>query len=154
MEARIRNLRAEEAQYLAIMKSAYKVDDLLEVSEKLSEVRGQIEQQQTEYQSLSKRVETVAITVTLHALRDAQVFGLNWRPLYQLKVAARNGLDALAGFAATMTGVLFYLPVILAWTATLFFTGLFGWRLIRWTGKTFFSWPTVAAEKAAGSVQS
>lgn len=154
MEARIRNLRAEEAQYLTIMKSAYKVDDLLEVSEKLSEVRGQIEQQQAEFQTLSKQVETVAITITMRALADTQLFGLNWRPLYQLKVAARNGLDALADFAATMAGVLFYLPVVLAWTATLFFTGLFGWRLIRWTGKTFFAWSPVPAEKATGSIQS
>jgi hypothetical protein len=153
MEARIRNLRAEEAQYLTIMKSAYKVDDLLQVSEKLSEVRGEIEQQQAEFQTLSKQVETVAITVTMRALADAQVFGLNWRPLYQLKVAARNGLDALADFAATMTGVLFYLPVVLAWTVTLFFTGLFGWRLIRWTGKTFFAWPPASAEKATAPIQ-
>jgi len=56
MEARLHNLRAEEAQYLVIMKSAYKVYDLLEVTEKLSEVRGQIEQQQAEFQTLSKQV--------------------------------------------------------------------------------------------------
>ena len=72
MEARLRNLRAEEAQYLTIMKSAYKVEDLLEVSEKLSEVRGQIEQQQAEFQTLSRQVETVAITISLRALADAQ----------------------------------------------------------------------------------
>ena len=62
--------------------------------------------------------------------------------------------DDLADFAATMTGVLFYLPVVVAWTLTLFFTGLFGWRLIRWTGRTFFAWPAVSAEKATGSIQS
>ena len=112
------------------------------------------EQQQAEFQTLSKQVETVAITVALRALSDAQVFGLNWRPLYQLKVAARNGLDALADLAATMTGALFYLPVVLAWTATLFFTGLFGWGLIRWTGRTFFASPPFPAGKAGGSVQS
>lgn len=39
LEARIRNLRAQEAQYLEIMRSAKKVQDMLDVSEKLSEVR-------------------------------------------------------------------------------------------------------------------
>jgi cell division septum initiation protein DivIVA len=152
MEARLRNLRAEEAQYLAIMKSAYKVDDLLEVSEKLSQVRGQIEQQQAEFQTLSKQVETVAITISLRALTDAKVFGLNWRPLYQLKVAARDGLAAMADYTATIVAVLFYVPVALAWSFTLLFAALMGWRLIRWTGRRFFDWPEGAPGKAAHSI--
>jgi hypothetical protein len=153
MEARLRNLRAEEAQYLTIMKSAYKVDDLLEVTEKLSEVRGQIEQQQAEFQTLSKQVETVAITISLRAMADGQVFGLNWRPLYQLKVAARDGLDAIADYAATMAAILFYIPVIFAWSLTILFTVVAGWRLFRWTGRRFFDWPTaVAPQNPANSI--
>jgi hypothetical protein len=152
-EARLRNLRAEEAQYLTIMKSAYKVDDLLEVTQKLSEVRGQIEQQQAEFQALSKQVETVAITVSLRTLADAQVFGLNWRPLYQLKVAARDGLDAMADYTGTMAAILFYVPVILAWSLTILFSAVAGWRLLRWTGRKFFAWPAVAvSQKTASSI--
>jgi hypothetical protein len=67
LEARIRNLRAEEAQYLAIMRRATKVDDMLQVSEKISSVRGEIEQQQAEFATLSKQVETVALTIYLRA---------------------------------------------------------------------------------------
>jgi hypothetical protein len=153
MEARLRNLRAEEAQYLTIMKSAYKVDDLLQVSEKLSEVRGQIEQQQAEFLTLSKQVETVAITISLRALADAQVLGLNWRPLYQLKVAARDGLDAIADYATTMAAILFYVPVVLAWSLTILFGVVVGWRLVRWSGRRFFNWhETVAPQKAVNSI--
>jgi hypothetical protein len=153
MEARLRNLRAEEAQYLAILKSAYKVDDLVAVTEKLSEVRGQIEQQQAEFHTLSKQVETVAITISLRAIADAQVFGLNWRPLYRLKVAARDGLDAIADYATTMAVILFYVPVVLAWSLTLLFAAVLGWRLFRWTGRRFFDWPAaVSPQKAANSI--
>ncbi len=153
MEARLRNLRAEEAQYLTIMKSAYKVEDLLQVSEKLSEVRGQIEQQQAEFQTLSKQVETVAIAISLRALADAQVFGLNWRPLYQLKVAARDGLDAIADYAATMAAILFYVPVVLAWSFTILFAVIVSWRVVSWTGRRFFHWPaTVSSQKVANSI--
>lgn len=153
MEARLRNLRAEEAQYLTIMKSAFKVDDLLEVTGKLSEVRGQIEQQQAEFQTLSKQVETVAITVSLRTLADAHVFGLNWRPLYQLKVAARDGLDALADYATTMAAILFYVPVILAWSLTIAFAGTVGWRLVRWAGRRFFGWNlAILSQKAPNSI--
>ena len=38
--ARLRNLQAQELQYLGILKSAKTVKDTLEVSEKLEEVRG------------------------------------------------------------------------------------------------------------------
>jgi hypothetical protein len=153
MEARLRNLRAEEAQYLTIVRSAYKVEDLLQVSEKLSEVRGQIEQQQAEFQTLSKQVETVAITISLRVLADAQVFGLNWRPLYQLKVAARDGLDAIADYAATMAAILFYVPVVLAWSLTILFAVVVSWRAVCWTGRRFLNWPTtVAPQKVANSI--
>jgi SepF-like predicted cell division protein (DUF552 family) len=149
MEARLRNLRAEEAQYLVILKSAYKVEDLLSVSQKLSEVRGQIEQQQAEFQTLSKQVETVAITISLHAVADAQVFGLNWRPLYQLKVAARDGLDALADYASAMATMLFFVPVILAWGITILLAILICWRVMQWVGRRFFDLPAVGAPKVA-----
>ena len=153
MEARLRNLHAEEAQYLTIMKSAYKVDDLLEVTQKLSEVRGQIEQQQAEFHTLSKQVETVALTISLRTLADAQVFGLNWRPFYQLKVAARNGLEAMADYATTMAAILFYVPVILAWTVTILFAAVIGWRALRWTARRFFDWPAATPQKAANPAQ-
>jgi len=53
-DARIRNLRAEEAGFLLILKQATTVKDMLAVSERLSEVRGQIEQQQPEFQRTIK----------------------------------------------------------------------------------------------------
>jgi hypothetical protein len=109
-EAGLRNLRAQETQYLGILHQAKTVKDTLEVSEKLNAVRGQIERQQAEHETLSKQVETVAITVSLRAEADAQVFGLHWRPLYQLKLSAREGLDGLGSYAAAMVSFCFYLP--------------------------------------------
>jgi hypothetical protein len=149
MEARLRNLRAEEAQYLTIMKSAYKVDDLLSVTQRLSEVRGEIERQQAEFQTLSKQVETVAISVSLRAVADAQVFGLNWRPLYQVKIGARDGLDALADYASTMFSILCYVPVILAWGITVLLAIVIGLRAFQWAGRRFFALPASAGTGTA-----
>ena len=138
-QARLRNLRAQEAQYLTILKQAKTVKDTLEVSDKLNEVRGEIEQQQAEFDALSKQVETVAITVSLHAEAEAQVFGLRWRPLYQLKLAAREGLDAVADYAVAMTALLFYLPVVLLWLATILVGAAGSWRILRWAGRRLFA---------------
>ena len=136
--ARLRNLHAQEEQYLAIMKRATTVKDTLEVSEQLNEVRSQIEQQQAEFNALSKQVETVAISVTLTAESDAQVFGLNWRPLFRLKIAARDGLNGLADYIAAMTAFVFYIPTFLLWLATLLVGAAIGWRILRWSARILF----------------
>jgi len=137
-EARLRNLHAKEQQYLGILKRAATVKETLEVSEQLDNVRGEIEQQQSEFNALSKQVETVAITVSLNAEADAQVFGLNWRPLYRLKIAAREGLESLGDYVSTITALVFYLPTILLWLATILICAALGWRILRWAARVLF----------------
>jgi uncharacterized protein DUF4349 len=137
-DASIRNLRAEESQYLTIMKQATTVKDMLAVSEKLSEVRGQIEQQEAEFNALSQQIETVAITISLRTETEAQAFGLNWRPGYRLKAAVHDGLESVANYATAMTAILFYLPAVLLWVGTIGAAGLASWRLVRWVGRRWF----------------
>jgi hypothetical protein len=136
--ARLRNLRAQETQYLGILKQAKTVKDTLEVSDKLNEVRGEIEQQQAEFDALSKQVDTVALTISLRPESDVQVFGLNWHPLYQLKLAARQGLDSIGDYASAMGLFLFYLPTVLLWLTTILIGAAIGWRTLRWAGRALF----------------
>jgi hypothetical protein len=148
-EARLRNLRAQEQQYLGILHKAATVKDTLEVSDKLNEVRGAIEERQAEFEALSKQVETVVINIMLRAEADAQVFGLNWRPLYQLKIAAREGLDGFGEYAASMTTFVFYLPTILLWLFTILAGAAVGWRILRWAARRLFISPeTTLVDKA------
>jgi hypothetical protein len=149
-EARLRNLRAQEQQYLGILRKAATVNDTLEVSDKLNEVRGAIEERQAEFDALSKQVETVAININLRAEADAQVFGLNWRPLYQLKIAAREGLDGFGQYAASMTTFVVYLPAIMLWLFTILAIAAVGWRILKWVARRLFiSSKTTLVEKAA-----
>jgi len=145
-DANLRNLRAEEAQYLAILKQANTVKDLLAVSQRISEVRGQIEQQQAEFNALSKQTETVAIAISLRTEAEAQVFGLNWRPLYQVKLALRDGLESVAGYASAMTAFLFYLPAVLLWAGTIVGGAVVGWKLLRGVGRRWFGWSSVVVQ--------
>jgi hypothetical protein len=139
-DAGIRNLRAEEAQHLAILKQARTVKDMLAVTENLSAVRGQIEQQQAEFNALSRQVDTVALTISLRAEAQEQTFRLNWRPGYQLKLALHDGLESLASYTATMIAILFYLPATLLWVGTILVAMVVGWRTIRWAGRQWFGW--------------
>ena len=137
-QARLRNLRAQETQYLAILRQARTVKDTLDVSEKLNLVRGEIEQQQSEFNALSKQVELVAISVSLRKETEAQVFGLPWRPLYEVKLAARLGLEGLIDYSTSILSFFFYLPAILLWMATILVGAAIGWRVLRWAGRQLF----------------
>ena len=145
-DASIRNLRAEEAQYLSILKQAGTMKDMLLVTEKLSEVRGQIEQQQAEFNALSRQIETVALSVSLRTEPQAQTFGLNWRPGYQLELALHDGLESVANYATAMIGILFYLPATVLWVGTIVAVMVVGWRMSRWVGRRWFGWKEVAAQ--------
>lgn len=147
--ARLRNLRAEEHQYLSILRKAATVKDTLEVSDKLNEVRGAIEERQAEFEALSKQIETVAININLRAETDAQVFGLRWRPLYQLKVSVREGLAGIGDYVSSMVAFVFYLPTILLWMFTIIAFAAIGWRILRLAVRVFFR---SGKELAPGSV--
>ena len=136
--ARLRNLRAQEAQYLAILKLARTVKDTLEVSEKLNQVQGDIEQQQSEFNDLSKQVDLVAITVWLRKEPEAQVFGLPWRPAYEMKFAARQGVEGLLDYSTSVMSFFFYLPAIVLWLATILLGTWIGWRILRRAVKALF----------------
>ena len=140
-DASLRNLRAEESQYLAILRQANTVKDMLAVTEHLSEVRGQIEQQQAEFNALSRQIETVALTISLKTEPEPpSAFGLNWHPVYQLKLALRDGFESLATYATAMATVLFYLPALLLWVGTILIGMMTSWKILRWAGRRWFGW--------------
>lgn len=138
LEARLKNLRAEEAQYLEIMKRAYAVEDTLKVAERLSSVRGRIEQIQGQLQYLSRQIDMSTITVSLTAEADLEVFGLRWRPLFVAKQAFRNMLSGLTSYTDTLIRFIFRLPVILLWFATVFLILLGVWKFGRRIWLRFF----------------
>ena len=145
-EASLRNLKAEEAQYLAILRQSHTVKDMLNVTEELSAVRGQIEQQQAEFNALSRQVETVALTISLRTEVQAPVSWLNWRPAYQLKLALHDGLESVADYVTVMIGILFYLPATLLWVGTILVAIVIGWRMVRWVGRRWFGWKEAAVQ--------
>ena len=78
------------------------------------------------------------IAVSLHAEVDTPVFGLNWRPLVQLKIGARAGLQGLVDYVESITYLLFYLPTILLWLIAILRGAAAGWLILRWTAQHVF----------------
>jgi hypothetical protein len=118
-EAKLRNLRAEEAQYLAILKRATAVKDVLEVSSKLADVRGRTDELEADLRFLHHQVEMSLLTANITATAEAQVFGIRWRPLYKAKLALRGALSAMADYGDSMVELFLNFPVITMWGFTI-----------------------------------
>lgn len=131
LELTLRNQRAEEEQYLKIMKQATSVKDVLEVTESLSDVRDSIHRTEGELRFLKHEVEMSAWDVTLVADEAAQAFGLRWRPLVRVKEAFYEGLEGIGEFGSSFAGFVFMIPAILLWVAFLTLLVFVAWKLLR-----------------------
>lgn len=151
LEARLKNLKAQEEQFLEIMKQSKNVQDTLQVASHLGSIRGQIEQIQGQLQYLSRQVDMSTITVSLTAEADVEVFGIKWRPLFVAKLAFRDMLSGLTKYTDTMIRFLVQLPVILLWLATITIFLFIGWRIIQIVWKKFFAGQISRTSKSSSS---
>jgi hypothetical protein len=151
MNATLVNYRAEEAQYLEIMKRTGSIKDVLAVSERLADVRGRIERLQSELQYLSHQTEMAAISVSMHVEPVAYVPGLHWRPLEQARLSVIGGLDAIADYANAMFALLCYLPVVAFWLVTIVGSAVVIFRILRWAYRRVVSVPTAATPATGNS---
>jgi hypothetical protein len=137
-EARLRNARAEEAPYLAILKRAAAAKDVLEVSSKLAEVRGRIDESEADLRFLHHQVEMSLLTTNISAVAQAQVFGVHWRPLYEAKLSLRGALVGMADYADSMVALFLNLPVVVIWSFTIVALLKVGWMVLRRIVLMFF----------------
>ncbi len=119
MAARLRNFHSEEQQYLQILRKASTVKDTFEVSEKLSEVRGKIEELQSQINSIEHEVAMSAVNISITRQSEMQVLGIEWRPLYNAKVAARGVIVGFADWLDWVVNAIMNIPLIALWVATI-----------------------------------
>ena len=80
----IRNLRAQEQQFLAIMKQAHTVAEVLAVTKELSQVRGEIERADAEFRNLQGQIDMSQISIRLTSEVSSTV---HWAPGSSVKSA-------------------------------------------------------------------
>jgi hypothetical protein len=116
LEARLRNLRASEQVLVGIAEGTGKVQDLLEVQARISDVRGQIEQLDGQRAALEDQVAygTLVTTFGLEVVQVEQAKA-GWNPASDVDGATATLLGALQ--ALVSAGIWFgivWLPLILA----------------------------------------
>lgn len=145
LDARLRNAQAEEAQYLLILKRATTIKDTLDVTEKLGDVRGRIEQMQGEMKFLTAEIDMSSLEISLRAESDTAVAGIHWRPLRQAKIAVGEMLSGLADWADSVIAFLINLPLIGVWLLSVVILVLVVVHILRFLWRKFgpkTSWRT------------
>jgi hypothetical protein len=145
LESSLRNFRAEEAQYLEIMRRAGSIKDTLAVAERLADVRGRIERTQGQLNLLARQAEMASLAVTLRTEPVVQPTTVRWHPAAELKAAFWDAADNLATYANFMIAVLFRLPVMLLWMVTVVAGVAAAWKMLRWMWRRLFATAPAAA---------
>ncbi|MEK7180336.1 MAG: DUF4349 domain-containing protein [Patescibacteria group bacterium] len=118
LEAQLRNLKREEDGYLKIFDRATKIEDILNISSRLSEVRGRIESLQGQINYLSRTIDMSMISIALTSEADVEVFGVVWSPIAVVKEAIQNMLESVVGYINALIRLVFSLPILILWIAT------------------------------------
>jgi hypothetical protein len=70
LQARLESARKEEAQYQAVLEKAYKVEDILKVTEYLNNVRSRIESMTAQLEVLSNRTDYATLYLNVRILNQ------------------------------------------------------------------------------------
>src|SRR5437773_6514186 len=111
LEARMKNQKALEAQFLEIMKRAGKVEDALEVQRQLADVRTEIEKLEGRKRFLENQASLSTINVTLQTPTEIVNAVGFW---YNVRSAFADGVDVAGGIILFLIrAVIALLPIVL-----------------------------------------
>ncbi len=137
MQARLKNLKAEEEQYQQIMQKTTDITDTLEVSQYLFDTRQQIEQLQGQMNYLSRQVDMSVIIISLSSDPDIDAANIVWSPMTTIKGAVQYFIRAFYGLIDVIIwGVLTFLPLLAIFGG---FAFLFVWIFIKLLRPWYFN---------------
>lgn len=138
LQAQLKNLEAEEVQYQKIMSQAVTINDILQVSQKLSAVRGQIETIKGQIQYLDRQIDMSTLTISLHSESEVKILGVKWKPILNIKRSARSMLSGATAFIDFVVKVIIYVPLIALIGGFILIVVLLGRKIYYWGKNKFF----------------
>jgi len=130
-EARLKNLRAQEAKYLEILAAAKNIDDILSATQYLNNTRWEIENIETQLKNVKEQVSYSTIYVNLVDEGDVEIFGIYWKPLVSAKQALQAALQNVTKSVDLLVEFIFNIPVILFWTFLASLVSWIAWKIGR-----------------------
>jgi hypothetical protein len=129
LEARIKNQKALESQFLEIMKRANKVDDALSVQTQLADVRTEIEKLEGRRRFLENQSSLSTINVTLQPPTQIVNASGFW---YSVRLAFSDGVDVAASIILFLIrAIIALVPIFILIVLPLALIAKLGLRIIR-----------------------
>lgn len=123
LKARLKNAQATEAQYLTLINKASQINDIIQIQDKLSQVRQTIEQLQGQMQYLESTSSTSLISISLEPESSNQpVVQGGWSFTNNLRSAAHGFIEFGKVFVTILIWVVIFVPL---WGTIL---GIIIWR--------------------------
>ncbi|MEW6172250.1 MAG: DUF4349 domain-containing protein [Bacillota bacterium] len=111
LTARLKNLKRQEEQYLEILKSAKKVEEMLKVEEQLTRIRGEIESLQAQVDYLERSASMATITLELFEPASVATPLVRWG-VKDSFVTALQGFVAVINFFIIAVGTVLPLLIV------------------------------------------
>lgn len=132
LQSRLKNLEAAEDQLTEIMESANRTEDVLNVFDQLTRVRGEIEviKGQIQYFEESARLSAISVELIPNEVVQPLTIG-GWEPVGVMKDALQSLIGALQGLVNVLIWIaLFILPILIVVGIPLYFImrGIRSWR--------------------------
>lgn len=108
LEARLKAAQEEETQYLAILKKAVSIEETLNVTQRLSDVRSRIERMQGEKRYMADRTDYATLNLSLIEEAHIQIPERTWRPLESIKQVFRGLVSAFQYVIDFLAAALIY----------------------------------------------
>lgn len=130
--ARLNAAKAEETQYLDILKRASTIEDTLNVTARLGEVRSRIEQMEGQMRFLNDRTTYATLSVTLTEEAKVEIPSRVWKPGETFNLALRALTDGLQAFADLLiTGGVFLIGFVVPVLLVVCLVAWIVWRIVK-----------------------
>ena len=133
LQARLTNARNTEQRLTELLRrQTGKLDEVVTVEEKISDVREQIERMEAEQKNLSQRVDFGTLSVSFSEERKSQLQVMPPSVGTQFHNAAVEGYRSVVdGVVSLLVFFMSWGPSLLLWGAILYFPARLAWRRLR-----------------------
>jgi len=129
LQGQLKNKQAEEQQFVVIMNQAQKIQDILDVTEQLSRVRGEIERLQGQIKFMDSQTDMSTISIQLSEDQDITVVD-SWRPWQVIKGSVNALIKNVQGSIDFIIKlIIIVLPIFLIWGLIIYAIYLIGKKI-------------------------
>jgi len=132
LEARLKNTKAEEASFVALLNRSGKVEEILAVTREVARVRGEIEQLQGQMRYLNSQTDMSTITANISEDVEIASASKDWRPWQVIKLSAKQLITSGQNFIdGLITFIIVVLPMLIIYALIIWLIYYVGKKIYR-----------------------